>query len=131
MIKCRKVKITHNKSHGASDKYRKPEYPKMPCNFDIGVAECLENTKLLSVCTDIVFNIKEQHYDGSCNEAAARNGGNHFSHKYLCVIHRHSRFCCYLILYCRKVDIVAQKQRTDENGTTGNNGYPEQLSSVL
>ena len=37
----------------------------------------------------------------------------------------------YHILYCRKVDIVAQKQRTDKNGTTSNNRYPEQLSSIL
>ena len=47
MIKCRKVKIPDNKSNGTANKYRKPEYPKMPCNFNIGVAECLENAKLL------------------------------------------------------------------------------------
>ena len=83
MIKCRKVKIAHNKSHGASDKYRKPEYPKMPCNFDIGVAECFENAKLLSVCAYIVFNIEKQHNNRGRNQAAARNGGDHPAHKHL------------------------------------------------
>mgnify|MGYP000681799659 CR=1 FL=1 len=61
---------------------------------------------------------------------------NHFAHKYLCVIHRHSRFCCYHILYCRKVDIVAQKQRTDKNGTTtakiqNGSGTPVDLSDYV
>ena len=131
MIKCRKVKIPDNKSNGTANKYRKPEYPKMPCNFDIGVAECFENAKLLSVCAYIVFNIEKQHNNRGRNQAAARNGGDHPAHKHLCVIHLRSRFGHNLILYCRKVDIVAQKQRTDKNGTTSNNRYPEQLSSIL